>query len=109
MTASLAAPESGLPSLLTALPSQASALHFLTKAVLAAPESGLPSLLMALASQLAAMADPAANDEITSARIIRFIVFSSGHGGLALLRNDVSTNWHAPQTPEIAESKESTM
>jgi hypothetical protein len=37
-----------LPSLLTALASQASFLHFFTKLVLAAPWSGLPSALTAL-------------------------------------------------------------
>jgi len=41
----LAAPRSGLPSALTALLSQASCLHFLTKLVLAAPWSGFPSAL----------------------------------------------------------------
>ena len=53
-----AAPASGLPSLPTALVSQASVLHFLTKAVLAAPESALPSLPTALVSQDWAKAEP---------------------------------------------------
>jgi len=59
MEAALAAPASGLPSLLTALLSQvgfsaplAPPSHFLMEAALAAPASGLPSLLTALASQL---------------------------------------------------------
>jgi len=38
-----AAPESGLPSLLTALVAHASTLHFFMKLVFAAPVSGLPS------------------------------------------------------------------
>src|SRR5260370_33325668 len=50
-----AAPESGLPSLLTALSSQ----HFLMELVRAAPESALPSLLTALVAQeLWAIAEP---------------------------------------------------
>src|SRR5215831_15315146 len=71
-----AAPESGLPSLLTALPSQASCLHFLTKLVLAAPLSALPSLPTALVSHDCAMADPTAKTVIRAARAIRFIVSS---------------------------------
>jgi hypothetical protein len=71
-----AAPLSGLPSLLMALPSQASDLHFFMKLFFAAPESALPSLLTAMLSQLAAMAEPTAKDEITRARIIRFIGLS---------------------------------
>src|SRR6476469_2603705 len=72
----LAAPASGLPSLLIALPEQASCLHFLTKLVLAAPESALPSLLTALVSQDCAIADPTAKTVIRAARAIRFIVSS---------------------------------
>src|ERR1017187_3570351 len=71
-----AAPESGLPSLLTALPSHASILHLFTKLFFAAPDNALPSLLTAMLSQLAAMAELTAKDEITRARNIRFI-FSS--------------------------------
>src|SRR5665647_413638 len=68
-----AAPESGLPSLLTALLSQASSLHFFTKLFLAAPASALPSLLTALISQaVCAIAEPMAKDVIKAARIIRF-------------------------------------
>src|ERR1044071_4594957 len=70
-----AAPASGLPSLLIALPSQASCLHFLTKLVLAAPASGLPSLPTALVSQDCANAEPAANAVISAARRMRFIIF----------------------------------
>jgi hypothetical protein len=44
MELAFAAPESGLPSLLTAMSSQ----HFLMELVRAAPESALPSLLTAL-------------------------------------------------------------
>src|SRR5450759_3163393 len=68
-----AAPESGLPSLLTALPSHASFLHLFTKLFFAAPASGLPSLLIALLSQVAcAIAEPAAKAKIKAARIVRF-------------------------------------
>src|SRR4029077_4648701 len=68
-----AAPASGLPSLLTALVSQASCLHFLTKLLLAAPESALPSFATALVSHDWANAEPTANEEIRAARRIRFI------------------------------------
>src|SRR4029077_6379227 len=74
MTLFLAAPCSGLPSLLTALPSQASRLHLFTKLVLAAPCSGLPSLLIAWLSQDCAIAVPAAKAAINAARRMRFIV-----------------------------------
>src|ERR1039457_636693 len=68
-----AAPESGLPALLTALPSHASFLHLFTKLVFAAPASALPSLLTALVSQVAcAIAEPTAKDMMKAARIIRF-------------------------------------
>jgi hypothetical protein len=50
----LAAPDSGLPSALTALPSQASCLHFFTKLVLAAPDRGLPSETALLSQDCAA-------------------------------------------------------
>src|ERR1700686_372890 len=71
-----AAPESGLPSLLTALPSHASFLHLLTKLVFAAPASALPSLLIALLSHVAcAIAEPTAKDMIRAARIIRFTLY----------------------------------
>src|SRR3984885_9252015 len=78
MEAVLAAPESFLPSALTALASQASCVHFFMNEVLAAPASGLPSLPMALASQDAscAKAEPAANVAITAANKIRFILMS---------------------------------
>src|SRR5262245_38420078 len=69
----LAAPESFLPSALTALPSQASALHFFMNEVFAAPASALPSLPTALVSQDCANAVPPANVAMTAARIIRFI------------------------------------
>src|SRR5262245_289241 len=70
----LAAPYSGLPSLLTALASQASFLHFFTKLVLAAPWSGLPSALTALLSQDCAIAALRAKQVIKAARMIRFII-----------------------------------
>ena len=47
-----AAPESGLPSWLTALVAQVSAMHFFMNEVLAAPASGLPYLPTALLSQV---------------------------------------------------------
>jgi hypothetical protein len=68
-----AAPESGFPSLLTALPSHASFLHLVTKLFFAAPASALPSLLTALVSQVAsAIAGPTAKDMIKAAKSIRF-------------------------------------
>src|SRR5271169_5987206 len=69
MELALAAPESGLPSALIALPAQASVLHFSMKEVLAAPASGLPSLPIALLSQVScANAAPMLNDAMTAAR-----------------------------------------
>jgi hypothetical protein len=47
-----AAPASGLPSWLTALVAQVSAMHFFMKEVFAAPASGFPSLPIALLSQV---------------------------------------------------------
>src|SRR5450759_5719499 len=68
-----AAPESGFPSLLTALPSHASFLHLVTKLFFAAPASAVPSLLTALVSQVAcAIAGPTAKDMIKAAKSIRF-------------------------------------
>jgi hypothetical protein len=68
-----AAPESALPSLLTALPSHASFLHLFTKLVFAAPASALPSLVTAFVSQVAcAIAEPTAKVMIKAARMIRF-------------------------------------
>src|SRR5581483_239843 len=78
MEAVFAAPESFLPSALTALASQASWVHFFMNEVFAAPASGLPSLPTALASQDAscAKAEPAAKVAITAANKIRFMVLS---------------------------------
>src|SRR5258707_2707665 len=57
-----AAPESGLPSWLTALVAQGSAVHFFMNEGLAAPASGLPSFPTALLSQVScARAAPPAN------------------------------------------------
>src|ERR1700691_573700 len=65
-----AAPESGLPSELTALVAQLSAMHFFMNEVFAAPASGLPSLPTALLSQLScAKAAPPANAVINPANI----------------------------------------
>src|ERR1700754_3760726 len=71
----LAAPESFLPSELTALVSQASWLHFFMNEVFAAPASALPSLPTALVSQDAscAKAEPAAKVATMAARIMRFM------------------------------------
>src|SRR5215475_4603849 len=71
-----AAPESGLPSLLTAFDSHASSLHFLMKLVLAAPVRGLPSLLTALVAQDCAIAVPTEKKVIRRATKIRFIITS---------------------------------
>src|SRR5580704_16039427 len=71
----LAAPASGLPSELTALVAQVSAMHFFMNEVFAAPARGLPSLPTALVSQdSCAKAEPSANAVITTARKIRFIM-----------------------------------
>src|SRR3984893_18143145 len=66
-----AAPESGLPSWLTALVAQVSAMHFFMNEVLAAPASGLPYLPTALLSQVScARAAPPANITTNAANII---------------------------------------
>src|SRR5258706_9100422 len=73
-----AAPASGLPSALTALVAQLSAMHFFMNEVFAAPASGLPSLPTALVSQdSCAAAEPSANAVMIAAKKIRFIVGSS--------------------------------
>src|SRR5674476_650604 len=65
-----AAPESGLPSWLTALVAQLSAMHFFMNEVLAAPASALPSLPTALLSQVScARAAPPANVTTNAANI----------------------------------------
>src|SRR5438128_2010701 len=72
----LAAPASFLPSALTALAAQESAMHFFMNEVFAAPASGLPSLPMALVSQdasCAIAAEPRAKVARTVATKIRFI------------------------------------
>src|SRR5438445_12771975 len=64
-----AAPESGLPSALTALVAQVSAMHFFMNEVFAAPASAFPSLPTALLSQdSCAKAEPIASVAITEAR-----------------------------------------
>src|SRR5258708_36467395 len=71
----LAAPASGLPSWLTALVAEESAMHFFMNDVFAAPASALPSLPTALVSQeSSANAEPAANVASTATRNIRFIM-----------------------------------
>src|SRR6476661_5871927 len=75
-----AAPESGLPSWLTALVAQVSAMHFFMNEVLAAPASGLPSLPTALLSQVScARAAPPANITTNAANII-FLSMVLSHG-----------------------------
>jgi hypothetical protein len=76
MELAFAAPESGLPSLLTAMSSQ----HFLMELVRAAPESALPSLLTALLAHVSwAIADPTPNSEARiAAAMIRAISSSLG-------------------------------
>jgi hypothetical protein len=69
----LAAPDSGLPSLLIAISSQ----HFFIELILAAPARGLPSFDIALVSQeFAAKADPVAKVSNTAAIAKRFMAFS---------------------------------
>src|SRR6059058_937399 len=71
-----AAPDSFLPSALTALVAQDSAMHFFMNEVLAAPDSTLPSLPTALVSQdasCAIAAEPRAKVARTVAMRIRFI------------------------------------
>src|ERR1700722_3558772 len=73
-----AAPESGLPSALTALVAQLSAMHFFMKDVFAAPASALPSLPTALVSQVScAKAAPPANMAITPASTMVLIIVVS--------------------------------
>jgi hypothetical protein len=70
-----AAPESGLPSALTALVAHVSVMHFFMKDVFAAPASGLPSLPTALLSQVScAKAAPPANVAITAASNMPLII-----------------------------------
>src|SRR4029077_12725143 len=72
-----AAPESGLPSALTALVAQVSAMHFFMNEVFAAPASGLPSLPTALLSPVSfATALAIAKEATIAARKIRFIMGS---------------------------------
>ena len=70
-----AAPESGLPSALTALVAHKSAMHFFMKDVFAAPARGLPSLPTALLSQVScAKAAPPANVAINAASNMPLII-----------------------------------
>src|SRR5262245_23843387 len=70
----LAAPESFLPSELTAFGAHASRLHFFRKLLSAAPASGLPFLSIALLAHVScAMAGPIAKAAIMAAKIIRFM------------------------------------
>ena len=77
---SLAAPDKGLPSLLTALASQADCMsfsHFAMKEDLAAPDKGLPSLLTALDSHGEACAEFASKRNADAAAIRYFFIQSS--------------------------------
>src|SRR5690349_3876504 len=72
----LAAPDSFLPSALTALVAQDSDMHFFMNEVLAAPAKALPSLPTAFVSQdasCAIAADPRAKVASTATAKIRFI------------------------------------
>jgi hypothetical protein len=72
----LAAPESFLPSALTALGKHTSRLHFLRKLLSAAPTSGLPFLPTALLAQVSwAMAGPMTKAVIMAAKRVRFMGF----------------------------------
>jgi hypothetical protein len=73
----LAAPESFLPSTLTAFGKHASRLHFLRKLLSAAPASGLPFLPTALLAHVScAIAGPIAKAAIMTAKRIRFMAYS---------------------------------
>src|SRR5215831_7611230 len=70
----LAAPESFLPSALTALGAHASRLHFFRKLLRAAPASGLPFLSIALLAHVScAIAGPIAKAAIMAAKTIPFM------------------------------------
>src|SRR5262249_37645875 len=70
----LAAPESFLPSELTAFGAHASRLHFFRKLLRAAPASGLPFLPTALLAHVScAMAGPIPTAAIIPAKTIRFV------------------------------------
>src|SRR5690348_14702486 len=73
-----AAPESFLPSLLTALAAQVSRLHFFMKLVFAAPARGWPFFPIALDSQVpgCAAAEPSAKADSRMARKKRFMFVS---------------------------------
>jgi len=74
MELAFAAPESGFPSLLTALSSQ----HFLMELLRAAPASGLPSLLTArLAHDCWAIAELMPNNETRIAAAMTRVMPSS--------------------------------
>jgi hypothetical protein len=73
----LAAPESFLPSALTAFGKHASRLHFLRKLLSAAPASGLPFLPTALLAHVSwVIAGPIAKAIIMTAKRIRFMACS---------------------------------
>src|SRR5262249_37735449 len=71
-----AAPESFLPSELTAFGAHASRLHFLRKLLSAAPARGLPFLPLALLAHVScAITGPIAKAAIIAAKKIRFMDF----------------------------------
>src|SRR5262249_1377761 len=70
----LAAPESFLPSALTAFGAHASRLHFFRKLLRAAPASGLPFLSIALLAHVScAIAGPIAKAAMMAAKTIPFM------------------------------------
>jgi hypothetical protein len=70
----LAAPESFLPSALTAFGKHVSRLHFLVKLLSAAPASGLPFLSTALLAHVScAIATPIQRAAVMVAKKIRFM------------------------------------
>jgi len=72
----LAAPESFLPSELTAFGSHVSRLHFFRKLLSAAPARGLPFLSIALLAHVScAIAGPIAKAAINAAKTLRFMDF----------------------------------
>src|ERR1700722_1384599 len=108
----LAAPDSGLPSALTALVAQESAMHFFMNDVFAAPASALPSLPTALLSQVScAKTAPPANVAINAAsNMLLIIVFSLGCWPAALefdRKNPVRSRAHVrPAAPSSAPQRD---
>src|SRR5215472_6310031 len=106
----LAAPESFLPSELTAFGAHASRLHFFRKLLSAAPTSGLPFLPTALLAQVScAMAGPIAKAAIRAAKTILFMGLPPVGGPVVYSKNCGSQqprarplNRHFPPTTNSA-------